>query len=168
MTRLADPVGLPVDVEAFLADYPPDPMVKMMAHSTATVRLFIQQAQAQFTSLELSPRRRELVILAVAAGTASEFVAEQHESISEATGVTAAEREMIARGEFHRAAPEDRVLLEFTASVLAQPRVSDELFAAVRDVLSDREIVEVLQVCGYYWAFGRIATVLDVPTSRAA
>ena len=32
----------------------------------------------------------------------------------------------------------------------------------MRHILSEREIVEVLQVIGYYWSFGRVATVLNV------
>jgi|SRR5690242_3123056 len=168
MTRLADPVELPADVADFLAAYPPHPMVKMMAHSVATVRLFIEQAQAQFTSLALSPRHRELVILTVAACADCEFAAVQHIPISEAAGVTADERELIARGEFERGAPDDHALIRFTARVVAEPRVSDELFAEVRRFFSDREIVEVLQVCGYYWAFCRIATVLDVPITTVS
>jgi len=28
--------------------------------------------------------------------------------------------------------------------------------------LTEREIVEVLQVAGFYWSFGRVCTVLDV------
>jgi alkylhydroperoxidase family enzyme len=46
--------------------------------------------------------------------------------------------------------------------VVRSPTVSDELFETVRAFLADREIVEVLQVIGYYWTLGRIATVLDV------
>jgi alkylhydroperoxidase family enzyme len=167
MTRLdePDPAGVPADVRLFLADYPPDPMVKMMTHSVATVQLFIQQARAQFTALELSARLREVVILTVAACTDCEFVAAQHGPISTTSGVTDSMRDLIARQDFDspELAPGDRVIIRFTAEVIAQPRVSDELFAEVREFLSHREIVEVLQVCGYYWTFCRIATVLDVP-----
>ncbi len=46
--------------------------------------------------------------------------------------------------------------------MIGGPTVSDELFTALRDVLSEREIVELLQVIGYYWTFGRISTVLEV------
>ncbi|WP_326567803.1 carboxymuconolactone decarboxylase family protein [Amycolatopsis rhabdoformis] len=153
-------------MQAYVATFPPDAMVRMLTHSTATVRLFIEQAMAQFTALELSPRRRELVILAVAAEVDGEFVAAQHGPIAAREGVTEAERELLARRDFAGLAGPDRVLVEFTAAVLAGPRVPDELFAAVREFLSEREIVEVLQVCGYYWTFSRIATVLDVPVTE--
>ncbi|MFC5107297.1 hypothetical protein [Kibdelosporangium philippinense] len=35
----------------------------------------------------------------------------------------------------------DRALIKFAAEVVAQPRVSDALFAEVRGFLSDREVV---------------------------
>lgn len=44
--------------------------------------------------------------------------------------------------------------------------MSDEIFELARRYFSDREIVEILQVTGYYWSFGRIATVLDVEVTQ--
>jgi AhpD family alkylhydroperoxidase len=167
MTRLDDPeaADVPADVRRFLADFPPDPMVKMLTHSVATVQLFIQQAQAQFTALALPAHSRELVILTVAACTDCAFVAAAHGPISATSGVTDAVRDLIARQDWAgtELAPRDRAIIRFAAQVIVGPRVSDELFAEVRGFLSSREIVEVLQVCGYYWTFCRIATVLDVP-----
>lgn len=51
--------------------------------------------------------------------------------------------------------------------MVAHPRVPDDVFAAVREHLTDREIVEALQVTGFYWSFGRVCTVLDVETEAA-
>jgi alkylhydroperoxidase family enzyme len=45
--------------------------------------------------------------------------------------------------------------------------VDDQTFATVRKILSNREIVEVLQVVGFYWSFGRVATVLEVEIEPA-
>jgi alkylhydroperoxidase family enzyme len=44
--------------------------------------------------------------------------------------------------------------------------MSDEVFASARKFLSDREIVELLQVCGYYWTLSRLCTVLQVETTQ--
>lgn len=170
MTRLPDPADLPDDVREYLADFPPDPMVRMMAHSVATVRVFIQQAMIQFRELRLSARRREVAILAVAVGADCEFVFAQHVPISEQAGISAADREIIHRGDFDNPAldPQDRAILKFAAEVVARPRVRDETFDRAREFLTDREIVELLQVCGYYWAFGRLATTLDVPVTEVS
>jgi len=37
----------------------------------------------------------------------------------------------------------------------------------VRKILSNREIVEVLQVVGFCWSLGRVATVLEVEIEPA-
>ncbi|MEU4531619.1 hypothetical protein AB0F49_25665 [Micromonospora ureilytica] len=166
MPRLADPDpnAIPADVRDVLSALPPDPMVKMLTHSVGTVNLFIQLARAQFTSLELPARSRELVILTVAEYTECEFVAAQHRPMSEAAGVDRATREIITSRDIDNPAlsGHDRTLIRFAAEVVRSPRVPDDLFDEVRHILSEREIVEVLQVIGYYWSFGRVATVLNV------
>jgi alkylhydroperoxidase family enzyme len=60
----------------------------------------------------------------------------------------------------------DSALLHFTAQAVARPRVDDTVFAQARTHLSDRELVEVLQIVGYYWSFGRISTTLDVEITK--
>ncbi|MFC6532521.1 hypothetical protein [Nonomuraea rubra] len=49
---------------------------------------------------------------------------------------------------------------------MQRPRVSDELLREVLRHLSERELVEVLQVAGYYWSFARVSTVLDVEVTK--
>jgi alkylhydroperoxidase family enzyme len=147
---------------------PPDPMVKMLSYSAGTVKPFVQLARAQFTSLELPARSRELVILTVAEYTASTFVAAQHDPIALAAGVGERTRQLIRDRQLD--SPElssaDRALIWLTAQVVQRPRVSDEVFQQARKFLTDRELVEVLQVTGYYWTFGRISTVLDVEVTK--
>jgi len=166
MPRLADPdpASIPEDVREFLASLPPDPMVKMLSHSADTVKPFVQLAKAQFTALELPARLRELVILTVAEYTASTFVAAQHDPIALAAGVGERTRQLIRDRQLDspELSPADRALICLTAQVVQRPRVSDETFQQARKFLTDRELVEVLQVTGYYWTFGRISTVLYV------
>ncbi|MFI7611519.1 carboxymuconolactone decarboxylase family protein [Nonomuraea terrae] len=166
MPRLADPnpKTVPDDVREFLAQLPPDPLVRMLTHSVGTVKPFIQLARAQFSSLELAARSRELVILTVAEYAECAFVAAQHGPMSDSAGVDERTRQLIRDRDLGN--PDlsafDRALVRFTAEVVRRPTVSDELFDQARRFLSEREIVEVLQVAGYYWAFSRICTVLDV------
>jgi len=97
MPRLPDPdpASIPEEVREFLTSLPPDPMVKMLSYSAGTVKLFVQLAKAQFTSLELPARSRELAILTVAEYTASTFVAAQHDPIALAAGVGERTRQLI-------------------------------------------------------------------------
>ncbi|TDC34375.1 carboxymuconolactone decarboxylase family protein [Micromonospora sp. 15K316] len=170
MPRLTDPDPKrhPDDLRDFLSTLPPDPLVKMLSHSAGTVKPFIQFARTLFTQLELPDRSRELVILTVAEHTDCEFEAAQHQPMAAAAGVPERVREIIAAREIDSGelTPYDRALIRFTAEVVRHPRVPDELFAEVRQFLSEREIVEVLQVIGYYWAFGRVCTVLDVELTK--
>ncbi|MEU3982396.1 hypothetical protein AB0F77_20225 [Streptomyces sp. NPDC026672] len=170
MPRLTDPdpASFPAEVREFLTSLPPDPMVKMLSHSAGTVKPFVQLAKAQFTALELSARARELVILTVAEYTGSTFVAAQHDPMSQAAGVDERTRRLIRTRQLDspELTPSDRVLLRFTAEAVQRPRVSDETFEQARTFLTERELVEVLQVIGYYWTFGRISTVLDVEVTK--
>jgi alkylhydroperoxidase family enzyme len=61
----------------------------------------------------------------------------------------------------------DQAIVAFAAAVVAAPLVSDDVFAAVHAVLDARQIVEALQVIGFYWSFGRTATVLQVEIEPA-
>jgi alkylhydroperoxidase family enzyme len=46
--------------------------------------------------------------------------------------------------------------------VLDRPDASETDVAAARRHFSDREIVEILQLAGFYWGLGRLCTVLDL------
>ena len=170
MPRLADPdpASIPEEVREFLASMPPDPMVKMLSHSAGTVKPFVQLARAQFTALDLPARSRELVILTVAEYTASTFVAAQHDPLALAAGVGERVRQLIRDRQLDspELSPADRALICLTAEVVQRPRVPDEVLQQARKFLTDRQLVEVLQVTGYYWTFGRISTVLDVKVTR--
>ncbi|MEU2288358.1 hypothetical protein ABZ614_41795 [Streptomyces sp. NPDC013178] len=170
MPRLTDPdpASWPEENRALLSTLPPDPMVKALSHSVGTVVPFIQLARAQFTSLALSSRSREMVILAVAASTESSFVWAQHEPMAEHAGVEEATRDLIRERRYDDAqlSPADRALLRFAAEVLQGPHVPDEIFDEARTFLTERELVEVLQVIGYYWSFGRVSTVLEIEVTK--
>jgi alkylhydroperoxidase family enzyme len=171
MARLPYPdrKTFPQELQDFLAQVPEHLNFDMMSYSVSTIELFIRQGQAQYTGLELAPRDRELVIVTTAAVTKTEYEFIQHVPISEAMGVDPAAREAIHRGDLNAAelSERDRAIVAFAAAVVEGPYVSDEVFAAVHAVLSPRQIVEALQVIGFYWSFGRCATVLQVEIEAA-
>jgi alkylhydroperoxidase family enzyme len=166
MARITYPCRdqLPADLEQMLSEMPRHAPVDMLAHSPQVAAQALRVAQAQFTSLELSTRNRELVILAVAAGGRCEYEYTQHVPASEAAGVAPALREAIWRGDVDTTslADEDRVLLAFVGAVLDSPQIGETEVVAARRHFSDREIVEILQLVGFYWGLGRLCTVLDL------
>ncbi|MCW2660792.1 MAG: hypothetical protein JWP83_1944 [Mycobacterium sp.] len=170
MPRLQKPYTdtIPEDSRTFLAQFPPDEMFQMLSHSPAMVQPFIRLGLTIYSSLHLPVRTREVAILALASAVQSEFVFAQHIPISEKAGVTERIREMIRDQNYTNPAlpEEDRAVIQFTAELIEKPHMSDEVFASARKFLSDREIVELLQVCGYYWTLSRLCTVLQVETTQ--
>ncbi|MFI5898185.1 carboxymuconolactone decarboxylase family protein [Actinoplanes sp. NPDC051513] len=166
MARLEDPdpESFTDEVRDLVAALPPDEMNKMLSHGVGTMNLFVKMARTQFSDLELPGRLREMVILTVAVYTDCSFEIAKHEPVARDSGVEGRVRQLIrARWiDSPELSDHDRTLLRFTVEVLRSPTVSDELFDSVRGILSEREIIEVLQVIGYYWTSGRIVTVLDV------
>ncbi|ODR10128.1 hypothetical protein BHQ21_03245 [Mycobacterium sherrisii] len=109
-----------------------------------------------------------MAILTVAGCCDCEYIAAQHEPMAATAGLSDTERAAIARKDFVGSdlTPLDRTVAEFVTAVIGAPRVSDRLFDQARGALTDREIIEVLQICGYYWCLARVATILDLkPTT---
>jgi alkylhydroperoxidase family enzyme len=170
MTRLqaADPATTPEDVSTFLAQFPPDEMFTMLTHSPSTVKPFIGLAQALYTSLDLPIRARELAILTLADAVRGEFVFAQHVAISETVGIDEKLRRAIRDHDHQNPALSDydRVIVRFVAEFVTAEPVSDATFSALRRFLSEREVVELLHVCGYYWTLSRLCTVLQVDLTQ--
>jgi hypothetical protein len=53
-------------------------------------------------------------------------------------------------------------VIEFAAETIRHPRVPDTVFSQVSKSFGYRGVVELLQLCGYYLAFSRLCTVLDL------
>jgi alkylhydroperoxidase family enzyme len=170
MARLQDPdpTKIPEDVRDFLAKFPPDTMFKMLAHSPSTIQPFIRLAQTLYTSLELPVRSRELAILTVAEAVQCEFVFAQHVPISEKAGVDEEIRQLIRNRDHANPAlsEHDRAIIQFAAEIVARSQVPDAIFSLARKFLSEREVVELLHLCGYYWTFSRVCTVLEVDLTQ--
>jgi alkylhydroperoxidase family enzyme len=159
-----DPNQIPEPLAGMLAAIPDVAAIDMLAHSPVLAEHFLRLAHAQFSALELSDRARELVILSVAAKGRCEFEYQQHIPISAAAGVDPSLRQAIWEHTIDPATlPDaDDVLIGFVTDVLKRPRVSARRFAALQRFYPPRQIVEILQLIGFYWGFGRICTVLDI------
>jgi alkylhydroperoxidase family enzyme len=163
-----DPDCIPEPLAGMLAAMPSVGAIDMLAHSPVLTEHFLRLAQAQFTALELPERARELVILTVAAKGRCEFEYQQHIPISVAAGVDPGLRQAIwERALDPTTLPDaENVLIGFVTHVLNRPRVSARRFAALQRFYPPRQIVEILQLIGFYWGFGRICTVLDIEVQK--
>lgn len=121
-------------------------VLKLLSYSSATVEHWANVGNAQFNSLALSKRDRELVILLSTAKFKSSYEWTHHILISRKAGVTNAQRSEIEEagkqeryfqdGWFNADAgfsDKDKALLSFVEATIEQPEVSDELWADVRN-----------------------------------
>jgi alkylhydroperoxidase family enzyme len=170
MAKIAFPNrgDVPADLSVILDQMPAMAPVEMLAHSPALARQFLRLARAQFTTLELTARNREILILTVAAHVHCEYEYQQHIPISEDAGVDATLREAIWSGKLGTVdiSSQEQALIEFVRDVLLSPSVPEPTMAAVQSHFSAREIVEILQLTGFYWGFGRLCTVLDIEIEK--
>ena len=166
MTQLSypDPDHIPEPLAGMLAAMPSVAAIDMLAHSPVLAEHFLRLAHAQFAALELSDRARELVILSVAAKGRCEFEYQQHIPISAAAGVEPILRQAIWERAVDPATLPDaeNVLIGFVTDVLNRPRVGARRLTRLQAFYPPRQIVEILQLIGFYWGFGRICTVLDI------
>lgn len=171
MARIPYPeqASLPPEIVDLLSQIPRHGPVDMLSHTPALAKLFLLQGQALITSIELSARERELVILTVGVLTGCDYEITQHVPLSEAAGVNAAQREALLRRDFTNAvfSSDDQSLISFVQQVIDKPRVSDTAFGDLKTRFSDRQIVETIQIVGAYWTFARLCTTLDIEVQTA-
>jgi alkylhydroperoxidase family enzyme len=119
---------------------------------------------AQFAKLELPRAIRELVTLLGANTNRAEYEWVQHVAPSKAAGVSDEQRAALRRGDVDAPcfSPLEQAALRLATAVQAGPEVPDAIFDNARRYLSDRQLVELVGLVGYYWMLGRIATVFQV------
>ncbi|RAH84662.1 hypothetical protein BO86DRAFT_407602 [Aspergillus japonicus CBS 114.51] len=149
-------------------------IIKLLSHSTATVDHWTALGNAQFKHLSLAARDRELVILLTTAKFQSTYEWTHHVPVSLKAGVTRAQQSALEAsskttnyfidGKYSLEAafsPRDLVLLTFVETIIQQPEVGDELWERVKREFSEREIVEIISLQGFYYSFSRLTTVLE-------
>jgi alkylhydroperoxidase family enzyme len=163
-----DPTRLPPELKELLRQANLN-VFTMWAHSVNTATLIIELGAAQFAKLELPRAIREIVTLSGAIANSADYEWGQHVALSAAAGVSDEQRTALQRGEVDAPCfkPAERAALRLAAAVQKGPKVADVVFDEARRYLSDRQMVELVGLVGYYWMLGRIATVfqveLDVP-----
>ncbi|MGI8595750.1 MAG: carboxymuconolactone decarboxylase family protein [Thermoleophilaceae bacterium] len=74
----------------------------------------------------------------------------------------------ILEGEEDRLGEPERTVVAFTREVVRDVRASDAALHAVREVLSPREVVELLLVVGHYMAVARLAETTGIEVDDPA
>ena len=161
MARLpyVDPANAPEPVRDALGRVPGLNIFRMMANADSAFRPWLRWGAALLRELQLDPLMRELAILRVARLTPhAEYEWVQHVPIAQAVGATDEQVAAIDRDEteadcFSEA---ERRVLRFTTEVVRDARAADGTLDALTEVLSSREIVELLMVIGNYMMLARV------------
>jgi alkylhydroperoxidase family enzyme len=143
---------------------------RIMLRSPRIATIVMQLGSAQFGSGSLPGPDRELAILTCGACFGSAYEGSQHEQISAAVGVTAAQRAAIAVHQWDspELSPAQQALVTFVAAVGDAPTVPADVFDAVQRCYTDQQVVEVVVLTGYYFMLARVTTVLEVPQDPKA
>ena len=162
-----DPAAAPDDVREALESLPPLNIFRTLAHAESAFRPFLRFGGAVLGRMSLDPLVREFAILAVAKEAEADYEWIQHVAIATHLGAT---DEQIAALDAGGDAPFDdaqRAAIELAVAVVRGPRVSDELFARIREQFSEREVVELLLAIGDYLMLARVMTVLEIDLDDA-
>lgn len=133
---------LPVPLNAF----------RMLSHAPPLTDKTIDLGLAVLLESTLPVRLRELVIMAVAAGTECAYEAVQHRPIALNAGVSAAQLTAVA--ELRSTSPEfdaaDSAAIAATFELVSRHTLSEDALTALRACFTDRQVVEIVTTAGYY------------------
>jgi AhpD family alkylhydroperoxidase len=137
---------------------------RMLAHADSALVPFMRLSSSLWSEAELSPKPRELAILAVARATGAEYEWTQHKAVAAYAGVSGEQIAAIESGELDSPLfdPAEQAVLALARSIVIEPRSSEAVFDAAREHYSDRQIVAIHLVAGTYFMLARVMTNLEV------
>jgi alkylhydroperoxidase family enzyme len=136
---------------------------KLLLHSPDIAGSWFELINAT-RKTKLSGRMRELAIVRIASAFKYAYALQQHVGrIATSEGVTVAECEELKDWRTSKSFDEsERAMLAYVDSMLNGPDVPDDVFKAVRQHLSEREVLEVSVIVGAYMMHNRVFTALKV------
>ena len=124
---------------------------------------FAEYGVAECTGLALAPRLRELLILHTAWHAQSEYTWSSHEVIARSVGVTDAHLASIQQDQIQSFAfnEKEQQLLRFLSRIARFHTFSRSHLEEARSYFSDREIVEIIAVQGFYYTVVMLASIFE-------
>jgi AhpD family alkylhydroperoxidase len=175
----ADSQRAPKEVRELLDVLPDLHVFRMVGQASTLFGPWLALGGAILATLELDPLLRELAILQVACTVGCDYERLQHEAIAAGVGATSEQVVLLATAlesrdhdEVNRAfTPAQQAVIRLTDQVAGPGRASEREVVALRQHLSDRGIVELLLVIGYYVGIALLAETvrldLDEPAQMA-
>jgi uncharacterized peroxidase-related enzyme len=136
---------------------------KVMAHCPRVCREFLRLGNAILFNGSLPPKLRELAILRVGDLAEATYEWTQHVPIGIKAGLTDQQIKMMHQWkDSPHFSDQERAVLQYTDEVAQNIRVSEETFKAVRDFLTEEQVVELTTTIGYYGMVSRILEALEI------
>ena len=144
----------------------PANIFNMMAHAETCVKPMMKLGGTLLGKLELDPKLRELCLLHAVKLAGGEYEWVQHVPIARDLGCGDAQIAALGKGDDDAACfdAREKSALRFTREVVVDVRASDATLADVRKHLSNREIVELILMAGFYTTLARLTETLGVET----
>ena len=136
---------------------------RVIAHSPHILPSFMSMGKILFEKVELSAKLRELAILRVATLSESEYEWVQHIAVAPQAGVT--EEQISAVPTWEKSScfsDKERSVLRYIDEVAQDIKVKDKTFNTLRNYLSEREILELTFVVGFWGMLARVLVALEV------
>ena len=109
-------------------------------------------------------RLRELAIIITARYWTAQFEWTVHRAAAERSGVSKEIIEAIRQGKRPQNMADDEVTVyQFASEILENHQVSDQTFAAAKDLLGERGVVELTTLIGYYQLVSMLLNVDEYP-----
>ena len=135
---------------------------RLLAQADGSFTAFSAFTGSLWNDAELSPRRRELVILLVARLAGCEYEWFQHEPVARMCGVTDSEIDALRELDLEPFDEGERAMLALARTTLDRGRPPDDELAAAREALTDREVIELQLVVAVYAGLAAIMVGLDL------
>ncbi len=136
---------------------------KVMAHCPRVGREFLRLGNAILFYGSLPPKLRELAIHRVSDLAEATYEWTQHVPIGMMAGLTEEQIKALHRWKDSPLfSAQERAVLQYTDEVAQNIRVSEKTFKAVRDFLTEEQVVELTTTIGYYGMVSRILEAIEI------
>lgn len=144
----------------------PANIFNMMAHAQTCVKPVMKLGGTLLGKLELDPKLRELCLLHAVKLEGGEYEWVQHVPIARDLGCTEAQIAALEEDDDEAGCfdAREKAALRFTREVVVDVRASEASLAEARRHLSEREIVELILMSGFYIMLARLTESLGVET----
>ena len=170
MPRIPYPevAGLPETAQKILAG---TPLNVVRIGAVASPSLFEAQGRLSYAIADpavLEPRIREAAILRVGHLSNSAYELHHHRPLAGAAGLTEDDLAAIERREYHLLDPTLAAVCRFTDEVVLELAPSDETLAALRALVSDQVVVNLVLAAGCYMTVARLIATTGIELDAVA